>query len=171
MREREREREIVAVADEKGRRQSLRRGWRASLVAAAELRCSSSWLGLSGASLATPRHISWRRGCQPPAGKGGRVGWSWGEMESKYRQMSAPALTPPRHQSTASVGGREHMVLPSWSPDSADLHLDIYLSTYQYKRHSRAICLVLPWARWSRPTLSAIKHNIQMCKWVKQDTR
>ena len=104
-------------------------------------------------------------------GKGG--GWVevGGEMESKYRQMSAPALTPPRHQSTASVGGREHMVLPSWSPDSADLHLDIYLSTYQYKRHSRAICLVLPWARWSRPTLSAMKHNIQMCKWVKQDTR
>ena len=45
-------------------------------------------------------------------GKGG--GWVevGGEMESKYRQMSAPALTPPRHQSTAAVGERELMGLP-----------------------------------------------------------
>ena len=28
----------------------------------------------------------------------------------------------------------------SWSPNSTDLHLDIHMSTYQYKRHSRAIC-------------------------------
>ena len=73
-------------------------GGRPPHVAAAELRCSSSWLGLSGASLATPRHISWRRGCQPPAGKGGRVGWSWGgngiQISTNVRTSSHSAQAP-----------------------------------------------------------------------------
>ena len=54
---------------------------------AAELRYSSWSAYLVG------HHISWR-GCHQLGG----VGWSWGEMESKYRQMSAAALTPPARQ-------------------------------------------------------------------------